>query len=454
MKDQKHHEHQVNNVHQIREGNMHQQPRRKLYLAGAGAAAMAVLMLIGTLGSSAVAGASKKGGPHFDGTVHFTAIGPLTGSYAALGIPILEGTKTAAYLINKAGGILGKKLVVDPVDTKGDPADAATALTQEIAINHPKALIGPITLEINGVEPIFTRFQIPDGWNGGTPDFVHQTNKYLWRCNPSDTEQTVAIAGYAAQKKYKTAAMLFTTSAASQSFEPIIKADYTKLGGKIVATESISAGLSTYSSEASALMAKHPQVVFTQMTPPTAAAFFKNLESLNLLKVPFIGTTFMAGATVIQAIGPSLSKTQMVEVQGSTAISGAGSLFKATYQKVNGHAVESGANFAYDCTVDFALAMDKAKSFSGPKVIAHMDTVSNPPGVKVYTYAQGLAELKKGKKIDYTGVSGPMNFNKYHNVNGAWSVVRATGKSTGSVSVVETIAATQIVKYQQGKGKM
>lgn len=416
---------------------------------------MAMLMLVGTLGSGGIAGASpKKGKVHFDGTVHFTAIGPLTGSYAALGIPIVEGTKTAAYLINQAGGILGKKLIVDPVDTKGDPADAATALQQEIAVNHPKALIGPITLEIHGVEPIFTRFKILDGWNGGTPAFVHNTNKYLWRCNPSDTQQTIAIAGYAAQKKYRTAAMLFTTSAASQSFEPIIASAYKKLGGKIVATESISAGLSTYSSEASALISKHPQVVFTQMTPPTAAAFFKNLESLGALNIPFVGTTFMAGSTVIQAIGPAFSKAHMVEVQGSTAISGAGKLFKATYKKVNGHAVESGANFAYDCTVDFALAMDKAKSFTSQKVIRAIPEVSNPPGIKVTTYAAGLADIKRGKKINYTGVSGPMNFNKYHNVTGPWSVVRATGKPTGGVSVIETITAPEMVALQHGKGKM
>jgi hypothetical protein len=81
----------------------------------------------------------------------------------------------------------------------------------------------------------------------------------------------------------------------------------------------------------------------------------------------------------------------------------------------------------HDCTGDFALAMDKAKSFSGPKVIAYMDTVSSPPSIRVYTYAQGSAELKKGQKIDYTGVSGAMDFNKYHNVDGAWSVVRAWG---------------------------
>ncbi|MDA8266503.1 MAG: ABC transporter substrate-binding protein [Actinomycetota bacterium] len=438
-----------------REGTMHLTPIRKRYLAGGGAAAMAMLLLVGTLGGGAIAGANtKKGKVHFHGTVHIAGVASLTGSYAFLGGPILGGTKAAAYLINKAGGILGKKLVIDPVDTKGDPADAATALQQEIALNHPVALIGPTTLEIHGVEPIFTRFHIPDGWQGGTPAFVHNKNPWLWRCNPSDTQQTVAMAGYAVQKKYKTAALLFTSAPAVQSFEPLIRNAYTKLGGKIVTSEVVAPGLSTYSSEARALVAKHPQVIFTQMTPPSAAVFFKNLESQNLLNTPFIGSTAMATTTITSAIGASVSEAHMVSVEGSTALSGAGKLFAAAYKKVTGNSVQSGANFAYDCTVAFALAMDKAKSTSGPKWNRDVIAVSNAPGIKVTTYAAGLADIKRGKKINYTGVSGPLTFNKFHNVNGPWSVVRVTGKSTGAVTVLETISVKQIVKYLQGKTKL
>ena len=418
-----------------------------------GVAGVSALALMGVLGAGGAYGATAHGRrANFTGTVHFTAMGPLTGSYAALGVPIVQGTETAAYLINKAGGILGKKLVVDPVDTKGDPADAATALAEEVALNHPAAIIGPITLEIHGVEPIFTRDKILDGWNGGTPAFDHNTNKYLWRCNPSDSQQGVAMAGYAMLKGYKRAAMLFTSAAASQSFEPLIRSSFVRLGGKIVATKSIQAGLPSYSSTIEAIVKAHPQVVFTQLTPPTASAVFKNLESLGALnKFKWVGTTFMAGTTVVRAIGPSVSKAHMVSFIGSTALSGASALFRSTYSKVNHHAVESGSNFAYDCTIDFALAMDKAKSLTSTKVIKAIDQVSNPPGIKVTTYAQGVKLLKEGKKIDYTGVSGPMNFNKYHNVIGGWSVVRAKGTAKGLISVIQTISPTQITKFINGK---
>ena len=411
-------------------------------------ATCAVLLLAACSSSSGSGGGS--GGSGSGGTVHFAALAPLTGSFASLGAPIVEGTKAAASVINAAGGILGKKLVIDPVDTKGDPADAVTALNQEVALNTPAALIGPVTLEIHGVQPIFDRSQVPDGWQGGSAEYDTNKDSYLWRCSPSDSEEGVALAAYAIDKGYKRAAMLFTTSAATQTFEPIIQGTYGKLGGTITDTESITAGLSSYRSEIQKIINSHPQVIFTQMEAGTAATAFKNFAQLGGLNIPFIGTDLMAGSDVIKAIGPSVSKAHMVEVQGSNALAGSAAAFSSVYKKVNGHAPDSGASFAYDCTIDFALAITKAKSFSGPAVVAQMTAVSNPPGTQVSDYATAVADIKKGTKIDYQGVSGPMDFNQYHNVTGAWDVVQGNGDSAGDVVTLTTITGARIEQILSG----
>ena len=420
--------------------------RRSVVLPVVSVAALALATACGSSGSNG--GSSPSGGSA--GTVHFAALAPLTGSFASLGAPIVEGTKTAAAVINAAGGILGKKLVIDPVDTKGDPADAVTALNQETALNSPAALIGPVTLEIHGVQPLFDRNQIPDGWQGGSAEFDHNTDPYLWRCNPSDSQEGVAIAAYAISKGYTRAAMLFTTSAATQTFEPIISSIYKRLGGQIVATQSITAGLSSYRSEVQSIISSHPQVIFTQMEAGTAATAFRNFQQLGGLNVPFIGTDLMAGSDVIKAIGPSLSKAHMVEVQGSNALTGSAGAFTKVYEKVNGHAPDSGASFAYDCAIDFALAMTKAHSFSGPAITQAMMAVSNPPGVQVSDYATAVQDLKKGIKINYQGVSGPLDFNSNHNVTGAWDVVQATGSKAGDVTVMHTITGAQIEQALSG----
>ena len=402
--------------------------------------------------SSSNSGGGSAAGPS-GGTVHFAVAGAYSGLQAAVGQPILEGAKAAAYLINQNGGVVGKKLVVDAVDTKGDPADAVTALHQDLALNHPAALVGPASLEIHGAQPVFDQAQLPDGWNGGSAEYDHNQDKYLWRCNPSDSQEGVAMAAYAISKGYKRAAMYFTTVAASQAFEPIIKQAYQKLGGTVVNVENVTPGLSDYRTEVSKLIASKPDVIFAQMEPATAATTTKDFQQLGGLKVPVVGTDLMAGGDVIKAVGPAYDGQHMVMVQGSNELTGSSAQFVSAYKKVNKHAPIAGAGYSYDCTVLFALAATQAGSVTNTGIESNVLKVSNPPGVKVSDYATGVKDIKAGKKINYEGVSGPLDYNQYHNVTGPWDVVKSNGDAAGDITTVETLQPSQIQAALNGRLK-
>jgi len=403
--------------------------------------------------AAACAGSAGSGGSGSGGSVHFAAAGAYSGLQAAVGQPILEGTKAAANVINQDGGIRGSKLVIDAVDTKGDPADAITALHQDVALNRPSAIVGPASLEIHGAQPVFDQSQIPDGWNGGSAEFDNNTDKYLWRCNPSDSQEGVAIAAYAITKGYKRAAMYFTNVAASQAFEPIITNAYTKLGGKVVDTENVTPGLSDYRTEVSRVLAAKPDVIFSQMEPATAATTVKNFQQLGGLNVPIVGTDLMAGSDVIKAVGPGFDAQHVVMVQGSNELAGSAAQFVSAYKKANRHAPIAGGGYAYDCTIMFALAATQAKSTSPSAIEDAVLKVSNPPGVKVSDYATGVKDIKAGEKIDYEGVSGPLDFNQYHNIIGPWDVVVANGDSGGDTKTIETLQPSQIQAALSGKLK-
>ena len=403
----------------------------------------------GATGASSTPGGG--GAAPSGGTVHFAAVGALSGIQAAVGQPILEGAKAAAVVINAAGGILGKKLVIDPTDTKGDPADAGTAIRQEFAVNHPAVMIGPATISIHGAQPVFDDAKVPDGWNGGSAAFDNNPDPYLWRCNASDSQEGVAVAAYAATKGYKRAAMYFTTIAASQAFEPIISTEFNKLGGTVVDTENVTAGLSSYRTEVSRLIAAKPDVIFMQAEPATAATTMKDFKQLGGLNIPIVATDLMAGSDVIKAVGPVVDAKHFVMVQGSSELTGASVAFAKAYQTANNKAPEAGAGYAYDCTIDFALAITAGKSFKSADIETNMLKVSNPPGVKVSDYATGVADLAKGMDINYDGVSGPLDFNTYHNVNGPWDIVVADGSAAGNTKVVETLQPAQIQDALNGK---
>jgi hypothetical protein len=111
-------------------------------------------------------------------------------------------------------------------------------------------------------------------------------------------------------------------------------------------------------------------------------------------------------------------------------------------QDYKGQQPLASATYSYDATIALALAIDKAGTTNGPTYAKDIPLVTSPPGTVVYSYAQGLSDLKAGKKINYDGASGNMDYNTYHNVFGPYELVRSD--LTGNEQVVGTISAAQL----------
>lgn len=404
--------------------------------------AVAALLTTAAFGMTACAsGGSSASGAASSGPIHITVLGSDTGAYAEIGQAMYDGAAVGAAQVNAAGGIMGRKLILDKVDTHGDPADAVPALQQELARNHPVGIVGPTTLEIFGVKPIFDQNKIPDMFNGGSTAFDRNKDPYIWRINPSDSQLALALALYARQKGFTKAAILFTTEASQQELEPFLKNDFTKLGGQLTTVVNVTPGQSSYNSEIVKLLGTHPQVILGQLDPPTASTFFSGLKGLNGTKLPFIGTDVTAGSDWITAVGAATAHAEVTSVEGGTPTTGAGPIFNAAYQKMFKTAPLAGANYAYDGVIDMALAIDAAKGTTSADINRGLPLVSNPPGTTVDTYAAGLAALKKGK-INYDGASGPMDFDSFHNVSGPWDVVKAG--ASGALQTLTVISAATV----------
>jgi ABC-type branched-subunit amino acid transport system substrate-binding protein len=98
----------------------------------------------------------------------------------------------------------------------------------------------------------------------------------------------------------------------------------------------------------------------------------------------------------------------------------------------------------YDAVLLMALAATATKSTSPPvwnSSIPAMTTAS-PQAMVVHTYAEGVAALKAGKKIDYVGASGVIDFNQWHNSGGGFEI--AAYQSSGDLSLVRSITAAQL----------
>ena len=413
------------------------------------------VMLAGLLaiGATTVAGCSSAASPttatssgssagSTGAGIHVTVLSSFTGAYAQIGQAMYQGAAVGAAAVNAAGGVNGSKIILDKVDTRGDAADAVPAFQQELATNHPVAVIGPTTLEIFGVQSIIDRNKIPDFFNGGSTAFDNSNDPWIWRINPSDSQLALALAYHAISVGVRKAAVLFTTEASQQELEPFLVKDFTKLGGTVTTTVNVTPGVSSYNSEIVKIVGTHPQAILGQLDPPTAATFFSELRNQVGTKLPFYGTDVTAGSDWIKAVTPAYAHATVTSVQGGTPTNAAGNTFAAGFKALYHEAPVGGANYAYDGVLDLALAMDFAKGTSNTGITSALPQVSNPPGTMCYTYPSCAALLKAGKKINYEGASGPMDFNSHHNVSGPWDVVKSD--TSGNLVTITTVTPAQV----------
>lgn len=417
-------------------------------MIGVGVAALvATVTACGSGGASGSAAASAAGGSAgASGPVNYGVLSCFTGRLASLGQAMLQGTQSAERAINAAGGVNGQKATMSQADTACDLADAVPA-TQQLLSHHIDGVVGPTTQEINAVEPILRNSHILDEFQGGDPGRDHQSDPYLFRDSPSDSQLGVAMALYAHQKGYTRAALLFYTDAAAQTLLAPIQKTFTKLGGTIVTTVNVAPGQTSYLPQVQKVIDAQPQVIFTQTDAPTAAVLFRNFQQSDNLAIPFVGTDITGGSDYLKAVGYSVAHSHLVSVYGTSLTGPANSEFLKLFGEVYpGQQPLANANYAYDAVVSMALAADYAKTTNGTTVAKDMTQVTNPPGTACFTYSTCLTLLKGGKKINYEGASGSLDYNSYNNTFGPYGafVVDSTGaeQQVGLLSSAALAAAT------------
>jgi ABC-type branched-subunit amino acid transport system substrate-binding protein len=408
---------------------------------------IAVAVVVAACGSSG--SPSGSGGGHIKtdsaGHVSFGVLSCFTGPLAVLGQAMLQGSQVAQKVINDAGGVLGKQLDLSHADTQCDEADAVPAVRQLLSTDSVSGIIGPETQEIAAVAPIVSAAKIPTEFQGGSTAFDKNLNQYLWRDSPSDSQLGVAMALYAKQRGYKTAALLFSSDIAQQTIPKPITATWTKFGNTIVSNITVAPQQTSYLTEVQQIIAAHPDVIFTQLDPQTAAVVFQNFKELDNLAIPIVGTDVTSGNDYLKAITYPIAHNHLVSIYGTNATGAAATNFSTAFAAQNGASAQpiAGANYAYDAVISLALAMDKAGTTDGPAVIADMKAVTNPPGAACDTYSACLAGIKAGTKIKMDGASGDLIFNSFNNVFGPYGAFQADASSGAEVQVA-LLSATDL----------
>lgn len=370
---------------------------------------------------------------------------PFTGSKALLSGWGVHGVQAAMQDINKAGGVMGKKIKVISADDAADSVDALPAL-RKLLLSKPVAVIGPFSPTIQAVIHDFAPNDVADFALGGTAQLDNMSYPYVFRTFASDSTEATAMAIHAHQMGYKTASLIFDNSANSQGFVAPLEKAFTKLGGTVLSNQSIVPGQSSYRSELVKAFAGKPQIIFASFDTQTASTLWSDAAQLGYLNVPWLGDDLMAGADYAKAFGPRAS-TNLFAATPAAPSGPAYTHFLAAYNAAYPKATPLPSTYnIYDSVVIAALAMEKAKS-TDPKVwIKDVASVASPPGTVCTDYAGCMKLIKNGTDVNYEGAGGSDDFNAHHNVFSGFSIIGFNGAPTGKqVANVPASAISKII---------
>jgi branched-chain amino acid transport system substrate-binding protein len=370
-------------------------------------------------------------------TLTVVAFNPFTGPDGSFGPEMMAGCRAAATAVNAAGGVLTNKVACASVDTRGDPADAVTGAAKMLATtSHLFGVLGPSSDEADSTAPLINAAKIPMFADTGEASFDHTTLPYFWRMTPADDVQGYAMALYAKQKGYLRAAAVFGSDISSQGSVPTLVKAYTALGGQMVLNQKIALNQASYQPEVEQIIAAKPQVIFTEASPQADATVLAELQQLGHL-IPVIGSDATIEPQWYSAVGAAIGKPALSKYYaGTTPYAAASGPAWQAYDKALLAAAASVTKpvaqwtddpysmVDYDGFVVMALAATAAKSTSPAVWNAYIPavTTASPGTVVVHSYADGVAALKAGKKIDYVGATGIIAWDKWHNSTGEFEV--------------------------------
>ncbi|HLH66773.1 MAG TPA: ABC transporter substrate-binding protein [Solirubrobacteraceae bacterium] len=389
-------------------------------------------------------------------TVQFGQVADFTGVGAAVISYGNAAVLSSEYAINAGGGILGRKVVNVPIDTKSDPADGLIAVDRALATHSIVAVNGPTTDTAPVVVPVLERHHIITLCPCGNPEFDHTSDPYFWRMVPPDPVGGETMSLYAKQLGYTRVAAVFGTDAGSQGDLPGVLFGVRAAGLHLVANIGLTPDQTSYRTQVEQLIAARPQVIFTESDGPTAATFFGELRQLGSL-VPIFGTNATLQTPYLKAVASAigtanLARYYMAEANANAPTSPAVAVYNQAVTKVSGKLPKPLAQWLnnsfveanYDGFIMIALAMDAAHTTNPVVANNWIPKVTEPGAGKtvVYSYAQGLAALKAGKQIQYVGAAGPIRFDQWHNSFPDQAMQKVT--PNGAVISSVTIPAAEI----------
>jgi branched-chain amino acid transport system substrate-binding protein len=342
--------------------------------------------------------------------------GSLTGTTATFGISTKNGIDMAVDEVNKAGGLLGKKVRIVVEDDQGKPEEAQTVVTKLINKDQVIAVLGEVaSSRTMAAAPVAQQNGIPLISPSSTNPKVTEIGDYIFRVCFIDPFQGLVMAKFAANTlKVKNVAVLRDIkNDYSVGLADVFVENFKKLGGNIVADESYSEGDTDFSAQLTSIKSRNPQAVFLPGYYTEVGLVVRQAKNLGL-SVPFMGGDGWDSPKLVEIGGEAVNGTYYSNHFSVADPNPAIQKFVTDYKTRYGETPDALAGLGFDAAGVLFDAIKRANSTDGAKI------------------RDAIAETK-----DYAGITGRITLDKDRNAVKPAVILQV---KNGKLEYVETIA--------------
>ncbi len=236
-------------------------------------------------------------------TVPIFGLVELSGPGATSGTNFDNGIKLAVKEINAAGGILGRKVDYQAMDTQSNPG-VAKALAQKAVDQNAYVVMGPVfsgSIMVSMAET--RRAEIPNFTGGEAASITQQGNPYVFRTSFTQTTAMPKIANYIRDTvKARTVDVIYVNNDFGKGGLDAIRKELEARGIKVANIISTEQGQIDFSAPVQKARQSDSDAVFVYSNEEESARALRELRKQGYTK-PVIGETVLTSQKVIELAG-------------------------------------------------------------------------------------------------------------------------------------------------------
>ena len=227
----------------------------------------------------------------------------LSGTGTTAGTNFKNGVELAVKEINAAGGILGRKVVLENADTQSNPA-IAKALTTKAIDNEVYVVMGPVfSGSINVSMAETRRAEVPNFTGGEAAAITEKGNPYIFRTSFTQTTAMPKVARYIKNGiKAKTVDIMWVNNDFGKGGRDMIMKSLEAEGIKVGADISTDPGQVDFSSAVLKAKQSNGDALFVYTNEEESARALRELRKQGYAK-PIVGETVLTSQKVIELAG-------------------------------------------------------------------------------------------------------------------------------------------------------